>query len=95
MPRRGGEGPPRRVRNPQLEEKILDEIAENPFNSVRKLSDQVHASKWVVHETLQNQLLHPYHVQKVHAMSPADYPARVSYANWFLGNSYRIQILPV
>lgn len=84
MPNRGGEGPPRRARNPQLEETILDEIAENPSNSVRKLSAQVHATKWVVHETLREQLLHPYHVQKVHAMSPADYPARVNYANWFL-----------
>lgn len=84
MPRRGGEGPPRRARDHHVEEQILQDIADNPSNSIRKIAAQNNVTKWVVHETLKEQLLHPYHVQKVHAMSPDDYPARLQYSNWFI-----------
>lgn len=67
-----------------MEERILDDIAANPSNSIRKLAAQTRTTKWVVHETLKEQLLHPFHLQKVHAMSPDDYPARLHYSNWFL-----------
>lgn len=84
LPRRGGEGAQRNARIPEVEERILEQIEENPSNSIRKLATQIGTTKWVVHETLKEQLLHPYHVQKVHGMSPEDYPARLDYANWFL-----------
>ena len=84
MPRRGGEGPPRRARDHHVEEQILQDIDDNPSNSIRKIATQNNVTKWVVHETLKEQLLHPYHVQKVHAMSPDDYPARLQYSNWFI-----------
>ena len=84
MPRRGGEGPPRRARDHHVEEQILQDIDDNPSNSIRKIATQNNVTKWIVHETLKEQLLHPYHVQKVHAMSPDDYPARLQYSNWFI-----------
>lgn len=31
-------------------------------------------------------MLHPYHVQKVHALSPVDFPARVQFSQWFVQN---------
>lgn len=67
-----------------MEEQILDDIADHPSTSVRKLSAQHNITKSVVHCICKEQLLHPYHVQKVHAMSPEDYPQRLQYANWFL-----------
>lgn len=83
-PKRGGEGGLRTVRTAVLEEAVLDAVAEDSSISVRKLSAQFNTSKSVVHRILKEQLLHPFHIQKVHAMSPADYPARVQYAHWFL-----------
>ena len=68
----------------EIEETILDLVSDDPTNSVKKLAIPLHTSKSLVHVVLQEQLLHPYHFQKVHAMSPDDYPARLEYANWFL-----------
>jgi hypothetical protein len=89
LPRRGGAGAPRRVRDPHVEEQILEDVANNPSNSIRKLAAQNNVTKWAVHETLKEQLLYPYHIQKVHAMSPDDYPKRLQYANWFLQHHIR------
>ena len=84
IPKPGGVGRPRTVRTMEIEETILDLVSDDPTNSVRKLAIPLHTSKSLVHVVLQEQLLHPYHFQKVHAMSPDDYPARLEYANWFL-----------
>lgn len=68
-----------------MEYEVLDLIAENPETSVRIISDEIGVPKSTVHEVIKEQLLIPFHIQKVHAMSPEDYPARVQYAEWFLG----------
>lgn len=83
-PKRGGDGRARNVRTAQLEEAVLNTLEEDPTTSVRKLAAQVDTSKSGVHRILKDQLLHPFHIQKVHAMSPDDYPARVVYCEWFL-----------
>lgn len=40
--------------------------------------------KSIVGRILREQLLHPYHIQKVHALSPVDFPARVQFSQWFI-----------
>lgn len=67
-----------------MEANLLNLIEDNPQNSVRNLAIPLNSSQCLVHAVLQEQLLHPYHFQKVHAMSPNDYPARLEYCNWFL-----------
>jgi hypothetical protein len=41
-------------------------------------------SHWVVSRILHEQLLYPYHVQRVQGLSPADYPVRRRFCRWFL-----------
>jgi hypothetical protein len=41
-------------------------------------------SQWVVSRILHEQLLYPYHVQRVQGLSPADYPVRRHFCKWFL-----------
>lgn len=87
--KRGGEGANRTTRTPAAEERVLNAVDENPSSSVRKLSGENNITKSVVHRILLEQLLHPFHIQKVHAMTPDDYPARLQYATWFLRNQRR------
>lgn len=84
LPKRGGEGAPRTVRTVVLEENILEAVADDPSMSIRNLSEQFHTSKSTIHRIIREQLLHPFHIQKVHAMTPQDFPARLEYANWFM-----------
>lgn len=56
----------------------------DPSISVRKLAVQLHGTKTTVFQVLKEQLLYPYHLQKVHELNPNDFPARVVYANWVL-----------
>lgn len=58
----------------------------DPSTSVRQLSRTTDVSKTAVHKILREQLLHPYHVQKVHAMSEADYSHRVDFCRAFIEN---------
>lgn len=74
----------RTVRTVQLEENILDTIADNPSISTRTLAAQLHTTKTTIHEVLKEQLLHPYHLQKVHQLLPEDFPSRIQFANWLL-----------
>ena len=37
-----------------------------------------------MHPTLKEQGLHSYHVQKVQALEPADFPSRATYCEWLL-----------
>lgn len=77
-------GVQRRVRTVVLEENVLDSVAADPTNSIRKLAVQHNVSKNTISRIFQEQLLHPFHVQKVHALSHEDFPARVEFSNWVL-----------
>lgn len=74
----------RTVRTAQLEENILNAVGDTPSTSTRKLSAQFNTSKTIVHEILKEQLLYPYHLQKVHELIPEDFPRRMQFANWLL-----------
>ena len=51
----------------QAEEQILERVKE------------LGVSQFVVHRTLKEQGLYPYHVQGVQALDPADFPRRLIY----------------
>jgi hypothetical protein len=65
------------------EEAILDIAEENPGVSTRQLTSQAGISRDVVMRTLQEQLLYPYHIQRVQALVPEDYPKRTEFCQWF------------
>ena len=69
---------------PQLEENILKAVYDTPLTSTRKLSAQFNTLKTIVHEVLQEKLLYPYHLQKVHQLIPEDFHRRMQFANWLL-----------
>ncbi|GBN77577.1 hypothetical protein AVEN_26135-1 [Araneus ventricosus] len=72
----------RSVRTPQIVEDILERVGDRPDISTREVSRAVpHSIVWRV---LRDEGLHPYHVQKVQAVIPADYAPRVEFARWFL-----------
>ncbi|RZC38176.1 HTH Tnp Tc3 2 domain containing protein, partial [Asbolus verrucosus] len=68
------------------EEEILREIENQPQLSTRRLANQVGVSRFVVWRTLKEQGLHPYHVQKVQALKPEDFPRRIYFCEWLLAN---------
>ena len=75
----------------QAEEQILERVEEEPVISTRRLAAEVGILQFVVHHTLQEQGLHPYNVQKVLALEPADFPRRVMYCE-FLNNVLEEQL---
>lgn len=78
-------GRQRFVRTAELEENILDIIEENPSTSTRKIALQLGGiSNKVVLQTLTEQLLYPYHLQRVQEILPTDTIARVMYSQWII-----------
>ncbi|GBM51915.1 hypothetical protein AVEN_184012-1, partial [Araneus ventricosus] len=74
----------RSVRTPQVVEDILQGVGDSPDISKREVSRAVNVSHSIVWRVLRDEGLHPYHVQKVQALIPADYAPRVEFACWFL-----------
>lgn len=72
------------VRTPELEESILDVIADHPNKSTRELGLQFNVSCQTVWTILREQQLHPYHVQRVHSLLPRDYYPRIQLSQWFI-----------
>ena len=68
----------------QTEEQILERVEEQHDISLRRLAAEVGVLRFVVHRTLKKQGLYPYHVQKVQALEPADFPRCVIYCEWLL-----------
>lgn len=77
-------GAPRSIRTVEVEENILDAVFENPTVGIRSVGREFQVSKCTVNTIFQEQLLHPYHLQKVHGLSANDYPARVEFCTWLL-----------
>ncbi|GBM48209.1 hypothetical protein AVEN_72485-1 [Araneus ventricosus] len=74
----------RSVRTPQVVEDILQGVGDRPDISTREVSRTVNVPHSVVWRVLRDEGLHPYRVQKVQALIPADYAPRVEFACWFL-----------
>lgn len=84
-------GRPRTVRNPQLENQILQIIDQHPETSTRNIADEVNVSNKTVWNILKDNLLYPYHIQRVQHLLPTDYPLRIQYCQWIL---HKIAINP-
>ncbi|GBN02817.1 hypothetical protein AVEN_221985-1 [Araneus ventricosus] len=72
------------VRTPQVVEDILQGVGDRPDISAREVSRAVNVPHLIVWRVLRDEGLHPYHVQKLQALIPADYAPRVEFARWFL-----------
>lgn len=71
----------------ETEEEILDRVAENPSISTRELGLQFGVSNSAAWKILREQNLYPYHLQKVHALLPVDYPLRANFCVWLLNKN--------
>lgn len=80
-------GRPRFVRTPQLEETILEAVSENPQTSTRSVASDVGVSNSTVWSVLHEQLLYPYHFQKVQHLLPDDFPSRSNFCQWFINQT--------
>jgi hypothetical protein len=69
-----GRGRMRTTRTVEKEEAILERVEEEPSISTRRLEHEVEVPKTIVNDVLKEQLLHPYHVQKVQELLPIDAP---------------------
>lgn len=77
-------GRPRVIMTQQLEEAILQAVEDDPSTSTRRLSLQFNISHQSVWRVLHVNLLYPYHIQRVQALLPRDFPARLEFCRWFL-----------
>lgn len=75
-------GRQRAIRTPEVEEQILERIAEDPKLSTRRLGLEVGVSKDVVHRTLKEQQLHSYHIQKVQDLLAPDLDQRLDFCRF-------------
>ncbi|KAJ4427786.1 hypothetical protein ANN_25439 [Periplaneta americana] len=74
-----------RSTTPEIQEEILEVVNMTPSISTRRVALQVNVPHTTVWRLLKEYQLYPYHLQRVQALSPADYPARVSrFCQWFL-----------
>ena len=81
-----GQGRGRFVRTPEAEEAVLQYEENNPSVSTRDIARTFmsHVTVWRI---LQGMLLRPYHLQIVHALTPADYPSLMQFCNWYLNQT--------
>lgn len=83
-------GRPRSIRTADLEEEVLQIIEDTPETSTRKIALQIGCSPKTVWNVLKQNLLYPYHILRVQALLPVDYPQRVQYCLWLslmIGNN--------
>lgn len=74
----------REVRTAALEEAVLNLIEEHPETSTRKISETLNVSQSVIWRILKAQQLYPYHIQRVQALLPRDFPQRMVFCQWIL-----------
>lgn len=75
-------GRPRTVSTPEVEEQVLEELGDCPTTSTRKIAATLHVSHSTVFRVLKYHGLYPYHIQRVQALLPTDFPARVALCRW-------------
>lgn len=73
-----------RNRSMEIDVIVLDEVASDTSTSVRKISQTTGIPKSTVHNVLKTHKYHPYHLQRVQTLQPADYPRRVEFCRIML-----------
>nr|XP_015839914.1 PREDICTED: uncharacterized protein LOC107398877 [Tribolium castaneum] len=85
-PRNRNGGRPRAARTPQLEERDLNQVEENPTLSTREINRAENVSQATVWRILHEQNLHPFHPFKVQELLPEDLEKRRIFCRWILEN---------
>ena len=67
-----------------IEQSVLDTVRRNLSANVRAFATAVGESRNSVHRVLQREGLHPYDLQRVQLLLPADFPARERFPRWYL-----------
>lgn len=78
----GGRVRPRHILN--IEEEIVNIVEEQPTISTRTLAAQLDVSNSTVWRILRQELHYPFHVQRVQALLPRDFPIRIVFCEWLL-----------
>ncbi|EZA58859.1 hypothetical protein X777_01034, partial [Ooceraea biroi] len=76
------------------EERILRMFEENPGSSVRRAAHALGYSRYVVHRTLRQNALHPYHFQRVQQLLARDAEQRIYFCEGFLAQCRRNLLFP-
>jgi len=87
-------GAPRARRTPDFEEAVLHHVDGDPSTSTRTIARAMGVSHSIIWNVLHEQQLHPYHLQRVQAMGPADFEPRVDFCMWFLHRSINEPLFP-
>ncbi|KAJ8887701.1 hypothetical protein PR048_013919 [Dryococelus australis] len=66
-------GAPKRRRTPELEEAVLHHVEQSPSTSMLSVGRSMGVTSSIVWEVLHEQQLHPYHLQRVQSLHPADF----------------------
>ncbi|GFU32085.1 uncharacterized protein TNCV_3833351 [Trichonephila clavipes] len=90
---RHGTGIGRYRRTPSLEQRILNTV-DNPSTSSRAVGRALGVSHQSVLRTLHEDRMHPYHLQRVQAITPDDYPRRLNFATWYLQQTAENKTFP-
>lgn len=69
----------RSVRTPQFEEEILQRFEDNPSTSTRIVARELRVNSCLVWNVVHDNALHPFYRQKVQALGPNDFPARLAF----------------
>lgn len=88
--RNGGAGRPRTARTVDLEEDVLDMIEEDRGTSTRKIANALNVSNGTIWHILKENLLYPFHIQRVQALLPTDFPPRIAFCQWLLQKMVQI-----
>jgi hypothetical protein len=78
---------PRRNRRTRIEENIINVLAYvqyDPTLSTRNISNDLGIPKTIVHEILQENKMHPYHIVLHQALKDIDYDHRLNHCHWML-----------
>jgi hypothetical protein len=70
------------------EENILDTVQRSPHASTRHLARCCGVTQSMVWRTLNENRLHPYHLQKVQHLQPGDTARRLDFCNWLNENRH-------
>lgn len=77
-------GRPRTVRNPEVEESVLESVGQDPGTSTRKIAVQENISRSSVWRIMHEQQLYPYHIQRVQSLTPDDFQPRRVFCQWMI-----------
>ena len=80
----GGGGRPRGVRNPAMEEEVIQRALDDPRMSTRRIAREMDVSHVLVYKVLKEEKLHAFHFTRVQKLLPRDDPVRVNYSRKIL-----------